>query len=133
MSFEWTSVRLSAVALSRGLCRSGREDFVVMAANDGCHILHTAVADFDVISVEQFMVPMIARKMFVYECKELMSNVGGYVLVIWWVEPYNITFALLSSSSLWLFVCQLCIMSTFSQGFLVWGLSLVELLYVAGY
>ena len=38
-----------------------------MAADNSCHVAHTAIASFHIVSVEQFVIPMEAREVLVYE------------------------------------------------------------------
>ena len=85
-----------------------------MAADDGCHIQHTAVATFDVIPVEQLMVPMVTGKVLIYNLEELLGNVGSNNQVVWWVEADDITFTLSLLSLRWLVVLHIILMSTLS-------------------
>ena len=65
-----------------------------MATDNSCHIPHTAVAYFDVISIEQFMVAVVWWEMFIHKHKKLTGNISCNVLIIWRVKPYYIAFSL---------------------------------------
>jgi len=58
-----------------------------------------AVAEFQGISVKCFPQFVACRKRFIEETEERSSSVGFDVLVVWWVEPYNI-------SSSFAFLCR---------------------------
>ena len=61
-----------------------------MGADDGAHGRHTAVTAFNVIPVEQIMVPAVFRKMLTYHCQKPPGDDRSYVLVVWGVEPYYV-------------------------------------------
>ena len=52
-------VFLSAVASRFRSCGGSAENFVVMLLNDAFHVIHTAVANFNCVFVENFVVPMV--------------------------------------------------------------------------
>ena len=54
-------VFLSAVASRFRSCGGSVENFVVMLLNDAFHVIHTAVANFNCVFVENFVVPMVFR------------------------------------------------------------------------
>ena len=51
---------------------------------------HAAVAEFQGVSVEYFP-QLVARRERSVDDADNLSDVGFDVLVIWWVEPYNIS------------------------------------------
>ena len=50
-----------------------------MLAYDGSHILHTAVAYFNVVLVEKGVILVLSREVFRYELKEGFADVGFHV------------------------------------------------------
>ena len=64
-----------------------------MAADDGGHVAHTAVAVFYVVSIEQLVVLVVVWEMLIHKIQEVLGNVCCHVLVEWGVEPYNVAFA----------------------------------------
>ena len=70
-----------------------------MAADDGGHVAHTAVAGFYVVYVEQLVVSVVLWEMLIHKIQEVPGNVGCHVLVEWGVEPYNVAFCDFSVSS----------------------------------
>jgi len=92
---------------------------------------HAAVAEFQSVSVKYFPQFMARGKRSIDEADEGSSDVGFDILVIWWVEPYNISspFAILCLWSLWWrlefqFVC----VPALPQRFLIRGRCFVEYL-----
>ena len=66
-----------------------------MLAYDGSHILHTAIAYFNVVLVEKGVIFVLSRKVFRYELKEGFADVAAERRVI----PDNVTLAVSSCSS----------------------------------
>ena len=66
-----------------------------MCGNNGCHISHAAIAAFYFVLVKQLMMPVSTRDMLSHYLQELLADIGGDILIIWWIEPYDIV-ALLS-------------------------------------
>ena len=66
------------------------EDLSIMAADDGGHVTHTAVAGFYVVSIEQLVVVVVVLEMLIHKIQEVSGKVGCNILVEWEVEPYNI-------------------------------------------
>ena len=64
-------VFLSAVASRIRSCGGSAENFVVMLLNDAFHVIHTAVANFNCVFVENFVVPMVFRKVLLDQAHEL--------------------------------------------------------------
>ena len=50
-----------------------------MLAYHGSHILHTAIAYFDVVLVEKGVILVLSREMFRYEVKEGFADVSFHV------------------------------------------------------
>ena len=75
----------------------------IMAANNGSHIAHTAVATFDIVSIKQCMIAVVTWKMLIQQSKECLSNVGYDILVKRGVEPDYFSLSLLRLCSLVLF------------------------------
>ena len=55
-------VFLSAVASRFRSCGRSAENFVVMLLNDAFHVIHTAVANFNCVFVENFVVPILNKE-----------------------------------------------------------------------
>ena len=70
-----------------------------MLAYDGSHILHTAIAYFDVVLVKKGVILVLSRKVFRYELKEDFADVSFHVAAEWRILPDNVTFAVSSWSS----------------------------------
>ena len=69
-----------------------------MLAYDGSHILHTAIAYFDVVLVEKGVILVLSREMFRYELKEGFADVSFHVVAERRVVPDNVTLAVSSWS-----------------------------------
>ena len=67
-----------------------------MLAYDGSHILHTAIAYFDVVLVEKGVILVLSREMFGYELKEGFADVSFHVAAERRVVPDNVTLAVSS-------------------------------------
>ena len=96
-----------------------------MAADDGGHIAHTAVADFYVVSFKQIVVAVVVWEMLIHKIQEVPGNIGCHVLVEWAVEPYNVAFAV-SRFPLWRRVPHVMSVTTVFKGILIAGFCLVE-------
>ena len=105
-----------------------------MLAYDGSHILHTAIAYFDVVLVKKGVILVLSRKVFRYELKEDFADVSFHVAAEWRILPDNVTFAVSSwSSCLSMFVIgKACCVSTGFEGVVIHSLSFVKLVFVAG-
>jgi len=94
-----------------------------MLAYDGFHILHTAIAYFNVFLVEKGVIFVSSRKVFRYELKEGFADVSFYVAAerrSW-------------SSCLPMFVIgEACCVSTGFEGVVIGSLSFVKFIFVAG-
>ena len=51
---------------------------------------HVAVAEFQSVSVKYFPQFAARRRRSIDEADERSSDVGLDILVIWWIEPYNV-------------------------------------------
>ena len=67
-------VFLSAVASRFRFCGGSAENFVVMLLNDAFHVIHTAVANFNCVFVENFVVPMVFRKVLLDQAQKYFST-----------------------------------------------------------
>ena len=65
----------------------------VVLAYYGSHILHTAVAYFDVVLVEKGVVLVLLREVFSYELEEGFADVGFHAAVKRRIIPDNVTLA----------------------------------------
>ena len=83
-----------------------------MAADDGGHVAHTAVAGIYVLTIEQLVVSVVLWEMLIHKIQEVPGNVGCHVLVEWRVEPYNVAFAV-SWFPLWRRVLHVMLVTTF--------------------
>ena len=69
-------------------------DRLVVCFDDSGHVVHAAVADFDVIPVEDLVKYVSFGKMLVDEVEEFVSNISRNMLAKGWVIPYNVSFAI---------------------------------------
>ena len=94
---------------------------------------HAAVAEFHGVSIEYFPQLVARRERSVDEADELFSDVRSDVLVIWWVDPYNIfsSLALLRCWYLWRRPeLQFVRVPALSQRFLIRGRCFVEDVFI---
>ena len=105
-----------------------------MLAYDGSHILHTAIAYFDVVLVEKGVIFVLSRKMFRYELNEGFAHVSFHVAAERRVVPDNVTLAVLSwSGCLLMFVIgEACCVTAGFEGVVIGSLSFVKFVFVAG-
>ena len=107
-----------------------------MLAYYGSHILHTAVAYFDVVLVEKGVVLVLLREVFSYELEEGFADVGFHAAVKRRIIPDNVTLAV--STCTWsiilsvLVVGKACCVSAGFEGVVIGSLSFVEFFFVAG-
>ena len=113
-----------------------------MVFNDHAHVVHTAVANFHAVSIENLVQKASVREVIVYQLKELFADIGGYAFAERRVKPYNVAAAFLSVSSLCVrrrpicglsLECQVVIVSSKVECFLVWVLRGIELFFIARY
>ena len=92
-----------------------------MLAYDGSHILHTAIAYFNVVLVEKGVILVLSRKVFRYELKEGFADVSFHVAAERRIIPDNVTLAVSSwSSCLSMFVIgKACCVSTGFEGVVI--------------
>ena len=64
-----------------------------MLAYYGSHILHTALAYFDVVLVEKGVILVLLREMFRYELKKGFADVSFHAAVKRRIIPDNVTLA----------------------------------------
>ena len=55
--------------------------FVVMLLNDAFHVIHTAAANFNCVFVENFVVPMVFRKVLLDQAQKYFSDICLDVLI----------------------------------------------------
>ena len=65
-----------------------------MGVDNPAHIIHTAIANFDIVPVEYLLENVLFREMFVNQMKELYAYVGCHMLAERWIEPNDIAIAL---------------------------------------
>ena len=120
VSFHGAVVGLLAVAGGFAVvwgCGAFIQGFSVVACDDGAHVWCAAVAQFEAVSVDDFMevvTPWFVRgEMFVNQLQEFLSQVGGHCCVEGWVVPHYFTFPGARFSWLLLVVeaCFLVVMS----------------------
>ena len=70
-----------------------------MLAYDGSHILHSAIAYFNVVLVEKGVIFVLSRKVFRYELEEGFADVSFHVAAERMVIPDNVTLAVSPWSS----------------------------------
>ena len=105
-----------------------------MLAYDGSHILHTAIAYFNVVLVEKGVIFVLSRKVFGYELKEGFADISFHVAAERRVIPDYVTLAVLSwSRCLLMFVIgEACCVSAGFEGVIIGSLSFVNFVFVAG-
>ena len=105
-----------------------------MLAYYGSHILHTAVAYFDVVLVEEGVVLVLLREVFSYELEEGFADVGFHAAVKRRIIPDNVTLAVSTWSIILsvLVVGKACCVSAGFEGVVIGSLSFVEFFFVAG-
>ena len=105
-----------------------------MLAFYGSHILHAAVAYFDVVLVEKGVILVLLREVFRYELKEGFADGSFHAAVKGRIIPDNATLAV----STWLIILSVfvvgkaCSVSTGFEGVVIGSLSFVEFFFVAG-
>jgi hypothetical protein len=92
ISIEWAFIRFSAVALFGG-CRCFFDNRFVVCVYYPTHVVHAAVADFDVVPVEYLLEDMVFWEVFVDQMEKLFAYVGCHMFAEWWVVPNYIAFA----------------------------------------
>ena len=105
-----------------------------MLAYYGSHILHTAVAYFDVVLVEKGVILVLLREVFRHELKKDFADVSFHAAVKRRIIPDNVTLAVSTwSIILSVFVVgKACCVSTGFESVVIGGLSFVEFVFVAG-
>ena len=105
-----------------------------MLAYDGSHILHTAIAYFNVVLVEKGVIFVLLRKVFRYELEEGFADISFHVAAERRVIPDNVTLAVSSwSRCLLMFVIgEACCVSAGFEGVVIGSLSFVKFVFVAG-
>lgn len=105
-----------------------------MFGNDGFHVVHAAVAYFDVILVEDPVKFVMLGEVFVYKLQESVADVGLYILAVWRVVPDDVALSVSFCSSGWFVVVigQGFGVSARFQGVFVDRFGFVEFSLVAG-
>ena len=67
------------------------EDGFVVRRNDLMHIWHAALAELEIISVENFVQKMVWWKGFINSLKELVAHVCSYIGAVGRTEPYCVS------------------------------------------
>ena len=100
----------------------------------GSHILHTAVAYFDVVLVEKGVILALLREVFRYELKEGFADVTFHAAVKGRIIPDNVTLAVSTWSVVFsvFVVGKACCVSTGFEGVVIVSLSFVEFVFIAG-
>ena len=99
----------------------------------GSHILHTTVAYFNVVLVEEGVILGLSREVFRYELKEGFADVSFHAAVKRRIIPDNVTLAVSTwSIILSVFVVgKACCVSTGFEGVVIGSLSFVEFVFVS--
>lgn len=64
-----------------------------MRIHNARYIRHAAVADFNIVPVENFVELVVLREMFVEKTEKFKGYVCLNVLIVWRVEPGNVPFS----------------------------------------
>lgn len=98
-----TTVAFSAVAFVGFLLVGLLKDSFVMSVDGLFDVAHAGVANFDCVSVEDFMKTVVLMKFFVKNLEECLADVGGNVLAIRRVVPCHVplSFPHLASRHTW--------------------------------
>ena len=95
--FNWAFCIFSAIGFW-SLVTCFRCNFFIVSLDDSWHIVHATLADFNCISVENFVKLVASWKMFCYHLKECLCNVCRNGFAKAWVKPYYV-----SLSRFWFF------------------------------
>ena len=68
-----------------------------MLLNYGLQVVCAAITDFYVVFVEDFVVPVIFRKMFADEVQELSADVCLYVHAVGRIKPDDVSLSVLAA------------------------------------
>ena len=63
-----------------------------MAFDNGCHIRHATVANFDAVAVEYRVEFMVRWEVFIQEPQKFFTYIGRNVVAKGWVKPRDIAF-----------------------------------------
>ena len=63
-----------------------------MAFDDGCHIRHATVANFDTVAVEYRVEFMVRWEAFIQELQKFFTYIGRNIVAKGGVKPRDITF-----------------------------------------
>ena len=105
-----------------------------MLAYYDSHILHTAIAYFDVVLVEKGVILVLLREVLGYKLKEGFADASFHAAVKRRIIPDNVTLTVSTwSIILSVFVVgKVCCVSTGFEGLVIGSLSFVEFFFVAG-
>ena len=105
-----------------------------MLAYDGSHILHTAIAYFDIVLVEKDVILVLSREMFRYKLKEGFADVSFHVAAERRVVPDNVKLAVSPwSGCLLMFVIgEACCVTAGFEGVVIGSLSFFKFVFIAG-
>ena len=59
----------------------------VVVVDDLFSVIHTAVADFDCVTIKDFSNFVVFREVLLYYGKESVSDIGAYIFAEWGVVP----------------------------------------------
>ena len=59
----------------------------VVVVDDLFSVIHTAVADFDCVTIKDFSNFVVSLEVLVYYGKESVSDIGAYIFAEWGVVP----------------------------------------------
>ena len=98
MFFSGQSFFFPAVTVAfRGGCLACFEDFSVVILNYGLQVVCAAITDFYVVFVENLVVPVIFRKMFIDEAQKLSADVCLNVHAVGEIKPNYVTLPVLAA------------------------------------
>ena len=92
-----------------------------MRRDDGLHVWHAAVADFDSVSVEDFSELIVMWEASVDDLEEPLANVGANIGTVRGVEPDDVSASVLTLRIYWGggIEFELVVVTAFLQSFLV--------------
>ena len=108
------------------------QQFLVVPGYYSCHVGHTAVAQFDVVTVAHFVQTVMGWEVPGEQIEEFLSDIIGNVLAIGWVEPNDVAFSELLFGARIVDVIYPPGIPALLQGFFVWWQGFGKMLAIAG-
>ena len=79
------------------------EAIFLVLCDDGRHVAHATVAEFDIVAIEDFVKTVVAWKVFVQNVKKLFSDFRIDAVTVWRIKPNYFTLSLRFFLGGWLF------------------------------